>query len=696
MASEKRVGKAAATELPEPREDDGKGKDWRSKSGSNTARASKSPTKRASGQIDPATGKAGLPKTGSPSVDVDLVISTLRIPEGGAEVVKAHANEQTADKQIQAYAKLAGRDWTYYVQQLELVIGRTAADSTERVDIDLAPSKIVSRRHAVIRYNLSARIWEVVTFGRNGVRIDNTLVRAGNTVSLSSGNVLDVGNVQMMFVLPDADPVVAPIYLKRLREIQSAGSSAQSGNSRPNSSGPHCPHPRGELPAVAAPNAPRRTTETSSAYPRGVTIISRPQVPTSQYLVQDLGSDECKDIKPPFSYATMISQAILSAPEEMMTLADIYLWIAGHYAFYRHSKPGWQNSIRHNLSLNKAFEKVARKENEPGKGAKWHIVDAYKEELVKKAMSGRGSRGGYMPRRVEEDSQPTFTRKRTYAETGCERPNEGPSIVMPPQHLPQPTSQPFLGQSHGPSQPSQLDMSRIPQFQMPQGPMPVLSPGQQQQPFHPSYAYPSMGEAASFPIQGFPYVPPYGMLYYPGQPAMPMVTMPQQSEQTQAEHKAKGQASEERQQEKNDTSHSLDSKYCQRDPSEKEKASNSSSDKISDRPPGDLRTPARSALPQTRNLGDTPLLLDSAVKLAPNPDTTAPESSPALWKYMNLESTPNNNANNASNTSKNNASRRPNDAESREDFGPASSPPDSVRRRDSGCVNALPMEGSKA
>uniref|UniRef100_A0A3Q0RNL5 Forkhead box J1a n=1 Tax=Amphilophus citrinellus TaxID=61819 RepID=A0A3Q0RNL5_AMPCI len=71
-------------------------------------------------------------------------------------------------------------------------------------------------------------------------------------------------------------------------------------------------------------------------------------------------------IKPPYSY-----------------------WITDNFCYYRHADPTWQNSIRHNLSLNKCFIKVPRQKDEPGKGGFWKIDPQYAERLLSGAYKKR-------------------------------------------------------------------------------------------------------------------------------------------------------------------------------------------------------------------------------------------------------------------------------------------------------------------
>lgn len=51
------------------------------------------------------------------------------------------------------------------------------------------------------------------------------------------------------------------------------------------------------------------------------------------------GKDETK---PPYSYAQLIVQAIMSAPDKQLTLSGIYAYITKTYPYYRTADKGWQ------------------------------------------------------------------------------------------------------------------------------------------------------------------------------------------------------------------------------------------------------------------------------------------------------------------------------------------------------------------
>ncbi len=102
--------------------------------------------------------------------------------------------------------------------------------------------------------------------------------------------------------------------------------------------------------------------------------------------------------KPPYSYAQLIAQAISSSPDQQLTLSQIYSYISSKFGYYRLDDKGWQNSIRHNLSLNRNFVKIARQQNEPGKGSFWRIEPTSEIKVIEQAFS-RKSRSS-TPNRV--------------------------------------------------------------------------------------------------------------------------------------------------------------------------------------------------------------------------------------------------------------------------------------------------------
>ena len=95
----------------------------------------------------------------------------------------------------------------------------------------------------------------------------------------------------------------------------------------------------------------------------------------------------CTDVRPPFTYAALIRQAINESPGRQLTLNEIYNWFQANFAFFRRNAATWkvsfyfifrpeffsitiylQNAVRHNLSLHKCFSRV-----ENVKGAVWTV-----------------------------------------------------------------------------------------------------------------------------------------------------------------------------------------------------------------------------------------------------------------------------------------------------------------------------------
>ncbi|XP_059414976.1 forkhead box protein K2-like isoform X2 [Carassius carassius] len=296
-----------------------------------------------------------------------------------------------------AVARLEGREFEYVMKKRSVTVGRNSSQGS--VDVSMGHSSFISRRHLEV-FSAAAEVTGSGEFylrclGKNGVFVDGVFLRRGApplqlprvcTFRFPSTNIkitfTALASVKREKQEPESpvkavQPQISPLTINIPDNIAHLMSPL--------------PSPTGTISAAnSCPSSPRGAG--SSGYRLG-RIVPDLQLMNENDKEASGGDSPKDDSKPPYSYAQLIVQAITLAQDKQLTLNGIYTHITKNYPYYRTADKGWQNSIRHNLSLNRYFLKVPRSQEEPGKGSFWRIDPSSESKLVEQAFRKRRPRG---------------------------------------------------------------------------------------------------------------------------------------------------------------------------------------------------------------------------------------------------------------------------------------------------------------
>ncbi|KAK6464066.1 transcriptional regulator of the forkhead/HNF3 family [Scheffersomyces coipomensis] len=143
---------------------------------------------------------------------LDKASSKQQTPTNNNNNNSSHVDDDDEESsKISAYARLDFENFTFFVQTLQIILGRKSSDdllqsSHHAVDVHLSSKKAISRRHAKIFYNFGTQQFEISILGRNGAFVDDLFVEKGITVPLSDGTKIQIGDIPFQFILPSIEP----------------------------------------------------------------------------------------------------------------------------------------------------------------------------------------------------------------------------------------------------------------------------------------------------------------------------------------------------------------------------------------------------------------------------------------------------------------------------------------------------------
>ncbi|CCH41234.1 Pre-rRNA-processing protein [Wickerhamomyces ciferrii] len=380
----------------------------------------------------------------------------VHTPERHKEPLTIQQQEEniksTADdiSKVSAYARLEFENFIFYVQTLQVVLGRKSEnDQSHSVDVHLGDSKAISRKHAKIFYNFGTERFELSIQGKNGAFVDDVFIERGATVPLTNKSKVQIGQIVFRFVLPGMNPQenlespskpINPSDAISLRSSLYHHSSSEnvgekSGSNTPGlSSKDFEPVAKVENETTEATEQVKKAKEKKQPRP--------PKPPKKVYTIDEIPEEY--RTKPACSYSNLIATCLRThGTSKGMSLAEIYKSIKELFPYYKYCPDGWQSSVRHNLSLNKAFRKVSKE----GKGWLWGLDEEYcaeKDRLKKKQAAAAAAKAKAAALKLEQQQlqqqklQQQRLEQQKQSEQNINQQQSVPNTLSLPNNLQQP------------------------------------------------------------------------------------------------------------------------------------------------------------------------------------------------------------------------------------------------------------------
>lgn len=285
-----------------------------------------------------------------------------------------NVQEPRPDK-ISAYYSLIFPNFTYYLQTLNVTVGRrcipsNAASSSDspQVDVDLGPLKSVSRLHARIEYDEEEERFVLVVVGRNGAWVDGVWSGSGSRVALSDRyaqastsylvyltalhrSQIQIASRTFHFVLPP--PLAPPEDSPSPSSHSSAGNRRRSPSVDITSLDVTSISPPSSIPPCSPPTA---AVDIASP-PKKIPPLPQPSLPNTNSISRVKSSKKRKKSdavdalprlkpeemppKPQYTYAQLSYRAI-KALGGRASLQDICQWIHDTYEWYKYCDKDWE------------------------------------------------------------------------------------------------------------------------------------------------------------------------------------------------------------------------------------------------------------------------------------------------------------------------------------------------------------------